>query len=326
MSSNKTPLVSIIVPIYNQSKYLSNCLESILSQTYKNLEIILINDGSTDNSEKICKKYCKKDSRFTVYKKPNGGLSDARNFGIKKARGEYLSFIDGDDIVHPNFISALIKALPENKDTLISCCRYQRFSNQNKINFAKNDSNRATFVDSRKYLINTLYQKDQTLYTVSACTKLYHKNIFKNLKFTIGILYEDFAIIDKILEQTSSIAIVDQKLYYYRITADSITTSTFNEKKLALLEHCSNLKKRHLNDPEILKSLDVMEFTRSYELLMSAPKTNQIQTALWHHIKTTRFSTLFSDARFKIKLSAMFSYLGKNISLFLITIPRRQHD
>ena len=120
------PLISIIVPVYNVEKYLNRCIESIVAQTYTNLEIILVNDGSPDNSAQICESWREKDNRITILHKENGGLSDARNKGLEVANGEYVSFIDSDDFVHSLYIEALY-TMCKNTNTKIAVCNFRRF-------------------------------------------------------------------------------------------------------------------------------------------------------------------------------------------------------
>ena len=128
----KESLVSCIVPVYNVEKYLNQCIESIVSQTYKNIEIRLINDGSTDTSPEICDRWEKKDERIIVIHKKNGGLSSARNEGLNQRKGEWIVFIDSDDYVHPQFIEILLEEVKNNK-VLMACCNYKSGKLDNDI-------------------------------------------------------------------------------------------------------------------------------------------------------------------------------------------------
>ena len=124
-------MISIIIPVYNVSKYLDKCLKSVVTQTYSNIQIILVNDGSTDNSGEICEKWCKKDKRIEVIHKRNGGLSNARNVGIERAQGEYLMFVDSDDIISDDLCELLHDRLLENNADLAICDTYHIFDNNN---------------------------------------------------------------------------------------------------------------------------------------------------------------------------------------------------
>ncbi len=128
MNGNSEELVSVIVPIYKVEEYLRECVDSIINQTYKNLEIILVDDGSPDNCGEICEEYARNDSRVTVYHKENGGLSDARNYGMARSHGEYITFVDSDDVIKENFVEALMELIHKyNADIAVS--PYISFSN-----------------------------------------------------------------------------------------------------------------------------------------------------------------------------------------------------
>ena len=194
-------LISIIVPVYNVEKYFDECVKSILNQSYKNIEIILVNDGSTDNSGNLCDNYATIDPRIKVIHKENGGLSDARNFGMKNANGEYFSFIDSDDYIDKYFIENLYNALiSQGDDCKISMCRFTR-----NINDFSNDKSIANKVDSNEVLKDILYQNDDSLYSVAAWNKLYHKTVFNSIIFPKGFINEDMFVICEVLSETKSV-------------------------------------------------------------------------------------------------------------------------
>ena len=328
-SLENKPLVSVIVPVYNQSEHLHESLDSILAQTYENLEIILINDGSTDDSEKICQEYCKKDNRFKLHNKTNGGLSDARNVGIKIAKGNFICFVDGDDIISARYITHLLGPLLENTESKVSACRYVRFTNQLPVETAVEPKSQS--ISSRQFYLNTLYQKNQTLFSVSVANKLFSKSIFKNIKFDKGVLYEDLAIIDRILLQSPEIELVDEILYYYRTTENSITTSEFTPRKLDMIKHCDDLLDRYQDDTEITAALTVMKFTRTFECLYYMRESKlgdrQTESSLWQYIKNTRSEILKNpNARKAVKLAATSSYLGLDIALAAFALNRKRRS
>lgn len=225
-------MISVIVPIYNVENYLEDCINSILSQSYKELEIILVDDGSPDSCGKICDKYSKKDSRITVIHKDNGGLSDARNTGIDAANGEYLSFVDSDDLLHKDFYLTLFNILIDNNSD-ISMCNFLKFTNE-KVNdkFIKNPTIKTI---SNIDALNDLYTNKYVNYIV-ACNKLYKATLFKNLKFPLGKIHEDEFTTPKILFKANKISIIEEELYYYRQTPNSIMNSQFNISNLDFLE------------------------------------------------------------------------------------------
>lgn len=217
------PLVSMVVPVYNVEEYLEECFDSIITQTYKNIEIFLINDGSTDNSGKIASKLAQNDSRVTVIHKENGGLSDARNAGMKIARGEYITFIDSDDYVDKNFVKNLVR-LAEETDADIVQCNNSRRSDQLGDGSAKyvSMSGKDAFIELMKFK------------TVSptAWGKLYRMVLFSNndLVFPVGRLHEDTAVLYKLVYLANRVVCSDLVLYYYRMNSVSIMTASYTKK------------------------------------------------------------------------------------------------
>ena len=200
-------LISIIVPIYNVEKYLDRCIKSIINQSYNNLEIILVDDGSPDRCGEMCDEWAKIDKRIIVVHKENGGLSDARNAGIDIAKGNYLSFIDSDDYVHKDFIKVLYElCIKYNSD--ISMCGAFETSKDENCNFNLQQGNECV-----KYSKTILERKDN-IYCV-AWNKLYKKEVFKYIRYPKGKLHEDVAVINKILYYSNKIAITDLRLYFY---------------------------------------------------------------------------------------------------------------
>lgn len=237
----------MIVPVYNVEKYISECMESILMQTYQNIEVIVINDGSTDNSAIIAEEYAKNDSRISIYHKKNGGLSSARNFGIDKAMGEFIHFIDSDDIISPFMIDNLYDACIRFNSKL-SMCQYTKdisvLERDLKIN--------TTFLQMPlKEIVNKI-KKTNYLY-VSAIAKLYHYSIFNKLRFPEGVIYEDGAIFLQVLDAAESIVLVSNVNYYYRTNPLSTTTSQISRKNLDIfITNQMKINFVKTNHPELL--------------------------------------------------------------------------
>lgn len=216
--------VSIIIPIYNVELYLERCIKSVIQQSYKKLEIILVNDGSQDNSAQICDRYAKMDERIVVLHKKNGGLSDARNCGLSNAKGEYITFLDSDDYLNTEYINYLVQLLEKNNAEL-SMCGYQKVYDTPK---SKNESvdkiNAEEIISGETALERFCYQKIQQ----EAWAKLYKKELFSDIKFPVGKLYEDYGTIYKIFYKCKKIAIGNEKLYYYYQRANSIMNTAFS--------------------------------------------------------------------------------------------------
>lgn len=219
-------LITIIVPVYNVEKYLKQCINSIINQSYKNLEIILVDDGSKDNSGKICDEYAKQDNRIKVYHKENGGLSDARNYGMQFANGKYMTFIDSDDIVSKNMIEVLFNNLYKY-DAQISECDYFRFFDEDELPIEKDLYNKDVKIsDAKKECEDLLHIKKRCM----VCGRLFLTSLWDNIRFPKGKYFEDQSTYYKVLLKTDKIVETSLKLYFYRRNPLSIV-STMNINK-----------------------------------------------------------------------------------------------
>lgn len=218
------PLVSVIIPIYNTAKYLKRCVDSVIQQNYKNLQIILVDDGSQDASPQICDYYKSKDSRVVVIHKENGGSSSARNEGIKIADGEFLVFVDSDDYVHRECIYRMITIQQLTSAEIVQCNMRVVFGNENE---KKHYSLKKHYVclSGRKAILDYRYK-------VSPCAKLYHKSLFENIKFPEGFIYEDEATYYRVAYLSRCICLMDEDLYCYFQSNNSITRN--DKRKLCM--------------------------------------------------------------------------------------------
>ena len=223
------PLVSIIVPVYNVEKYIDSCVISIITQTYKNLQVILVDDGTPDNSGKICDEYAKKDNRITVIHKENGGLSSARNAGLDIAKGDYIMFVDGDDYIADNAVEILVSA---NEKYDADFVQFELIHTKCE-DYIKNSVNENYNVQIITDLDKMYWKMYETVGSgESACTKLYKKHLFDGLKFKEGIIHEDVYFTLFMLQRAKKAAYIDIGLYYYIVRENSIITSAFSKKKL----------------------------------------------------------------------------------------------
>lgn len=226
MKNDKSPLISIIVPIYNTAKYLPKCLDSIITQTYKNLEIILINDGSTDNSGEIIKKYTKKDKRIKTINQENQGQSNARNNGLKIASGNYISFIDSDDTIEPNFIEKLLNTYDDNTSLSVCGINYKRLKNKTSENVYINPLRHKNQKESYKSYILYLLAIDGRLY--SSVNKLYRSNTAKKCQFDEKINFAEDTkfVLDYLKKAEEKIKFVLEPLYIYNFGTEDSTMKT----------------------------------------------------------------------------------------------------
>ncbi|PPL00253.1 glycosyltransferase family 2 protein [Parapedobacter indicus] len=226
------PLISVIVPVYKVEDYLERCVDSILIQTYRNLEIILVDDGSPDNCPIICDEYTRKDNRIRVIHRENGGLSEARNSGLDVAKGEFISFVDSDDAVHPQFIESLYKGIVQTGSDF-AVCGFQSFSEESEI---KTDfSSHEVYSYAGTDLLNGSYNIEY----IVAWNKLYKKEIWQNLRYPKGKYHEDEFVFHLVFYSAKKICRIKLPLYYYFRRENSIMTSKGDmllKRKTDLLE------------------------------------------------------------------------------------------
>lgn len=285
-----TPLISVIVPVYNVKKYVVDCIQSICAQTYNNLEIILVDDGSTDGSEHICDDYKLKDGRVFIIHKENGGLSDARNVAIDVCNGDYITFIDGDDFVSTDYIETLYHLLAST-NSQIAICGHKDFYELPVTEYIKTDSFFEYSPDEaiKEILINGKF-------TTSAWGKLYSAELFREIRYPNGRLFEDLYTTWKTFDRASKIVFTPSQEYFYRQNPTGIMNSKFNPQKLDILyvHHSliSGLKERR---PELVR----YGYERS-----GAYASIQLFAAL-----KSGYSTLDDLKQFRVEIRKHFRYL-----------------
>ena len=227
----KDSLLSVVVPVYNVEQYLNTCVDSILNQTYENIEVILVDDGSSDNSGSICDAYAEKDERIKVIHKSNGGLSDARNCGIDAASGEYIIFVDSDDYIHSQMFEILIGQVIAN-DSDIAACEYQKVPEGTATVEMRAEAE--VKILSGVKLLEELYSGNYSDISFISVCKLYKKSLFfdDDIRFPIGRYYEDMFTTHKLLYKARRVVIISEKLYFYRVRQGSIMHSDFTKKKI----------------------------------------------------------------------------------------------
>lgn len=222
-------MISVIVPVYNVEKYLERCVKSIAAQTYKDLEILLIDDGSTDKSEEMCDDFQQTDSRIKAFHKQNGGLSDARNYGIEHSAGEFISFVDSDDYIDEKMLETLHRLITENDADLAVCSAMDVFEGKEVTQVKEIKEFNLNKVESYKYML----RGDGI---PSACNKLYKRQTVGEVRFPVGKLYEDGFFTPQILKKVEKTAVTSKPMYYYFRRADSITTKPFRKGDLDVIE------------------------------------------------------------------------------------------
>lgn len=226
------PVISIIVPIYKVEKYLKRCIDSILNQTFKDFELILVNDGSPDGCGEICDDYSKKDNRIKVIHKKNGGLSDARNCGIDIASGEYIGFVDSDDFIHRDMYKILYELSKKNDFDIVQC-KYKKFIRSANFEDFNNKKLNFKVYSSRDAIRNLI---DNNNLNVNVWNKLYKRSLFDGVRFPKEKIHEDEFITYKLFYKSNSIVYCDEELYYYFQNDEGIMRSTDLIKRFDRIE------------------------------------------------------------------------------------------
>lgn len=315
------PKVSIIVPVYNVEKYLPKCLDSLVNQTLKDIEIIVINDGSPDHSQDIIDKYAKKYSKkIRAFKKDNGGLSDARNYGLKRAKGEFILFVDSDDYIDENACEKLYnKAISDNYD-IVLFKYYIVYPKSKKLMNVLNEYKDKNNISKKEYLLST----------PSACNKLFKTKFLIDNKFSfpIGIIYEDYASISTLILYNPKIAFVNKALYYYMQSDISITRRPVYNKKFEDIFTASDyLYERLKDDKDLGEELEyrfigylLYEGSLNFYKYRRIDNIKRISAWINKHYPKWRHNKYYKQKDFKYKLLCNLFYLKQ---IWLIDLVRK---
>ena len=325
-SCDMEPLISVIIPVYNVKTYLLACYTTVKNQTYKNLEIILVDDGSTDSSGKMCDEYALEDERVKVIHKINGGLSDARNAGLDIMTGEYVTCIDSDDIVSPDYISTLYTGAKQF-DTDITVGTMRAFYESDYITWGqligKNDKCEWQCLNRKDTLSKILLQAGVD---VSACAKLYRSSLFEKIRYPLARLYEDLATTYKLIDCTNKVAITSKPIYGYRRNREgSITKSGFSMKEMELMISYKEFYDFILkNYPELKREANVRYAVSAGIILESLyladeeSNNSEIAKEMKNIISSYKFDLLFSsEVSIQKKVKVFVARHSKKIYLHL---------
>lgn len=306
------PKVSIIVPVYNTMNYLKKCLDSLVNQSLKNIEIIVVNDGSTDDSQKIIDEYVQKYDFVRGYKKKNGGLSDARNYGLKYAKGKYITFIDSDDYVKKDlFLKTYNYAIKHKLDVVVSDTIIKE---ENKEYILKSNLN---------YSINPL--QNYVIAYPMACIRLIKKEVLNDLKFKKGILYEDLELMPSLVLKTKKIGFSDYAGYYYvQRTGSIMKQKEFNKKQLDIFEVLDvNRKRLYDKYPMEVEYLYITHLLRSATLRFLDYKETEeylkkIRNIMYEEFPNWKKNPYYLKSGKKLKIVCTLAYKGHyNILKFI---------
>lgn len=321
--NNRETLISVLIPVYNDEKYISLCFDSILSQTYTNLDILIIDDGSSDGSACICDNYAEKDKRIRVIHKKNEGQAVARNLAINLANGEYLIFVDSDDVITPSYVEALYDLIKKYDCKIaVSCLKTFKDGEEPIIDDSKYVEECFTPLHAVE-LMN--YQEKFDTWPVC---KLYHKSIFASgLRYPIGLIFEDFALTYLLLLESDKVAYCNRVDYYYRLRPNSTEGVAFDNYKMAGAMNVINSFNVHENILEpIEKSCKCRMVSFAYHLLLKMHDDDERRHVFEKIIKMNRFTVLFDKkARVKARLACFVSLFGfKIVKVLFSFIDRRK--
>ena len=316
-------LISVIIPVYNVEEYLHYAIESLEKQTYKNFEIILVNDGSTDNSGELCDEYSEKYSNVRVFHKENGGLSDARNFGVQKAKGEFITFLDPDDYLEVYSLELLV-GIQEVYDCDIVSTRvkatelYNVYSNHY---LTEENFKNVVIMDRDVFLEEAFYDK---VATVSACGKLYRKSILE-IPFPIGRIYEDLYIISEHVGKANKIVHTPIQIYNYYKRQGSIVNSKFTSKQYdffdAIAYNRKVIREKFNNVDKLVTAINAKEGIGSFKIIGSAYKTSISDVYNIRKIIKENSSDLLRNKR--ISYTFKMKYMLFILSPYLFNIIKR---
>lgn len=297
-------LISVIVPVYNVEKYIKRCLDSIINQTYKNLEVILIDDGSTDESGKICDEYEKKDNRIKVIHQNNSGVASSRNIGIENSSGLYITFIDSDDFVEVDYIEILFKEIMNN-DCDVSTCLYNKYSD--KLKRKRNIDYVVSKYSGKKALLSMLYQKniDSSLWG-----KMYKSKLLKSIKINNYKVFEDFDALYRIFNSDIKVCFINDYLYNYYVRLDSLIhdRSTYSED---ILLQILNKYYVECNDKDIKDAIESRMIDVHFSIICNLPHKDDNYNISKKYIICNRKKLLHNKMiNKKTKYAIIISYIS----------------
>lgn len=308
---NFQPKVSVIVPVYNVERYLRECVDSVLGQSYENIELILVDDGSTDGSGTICDEYAERDSRVRVIHKSNGGQSVARNTALDEAVGDWVMFVDSDDAIIDNAIELLLDAALES-DSEISM---GALANVESIEDLKSKpAGRCLTMNGAEASKKSLYQTDEKWgLIVSPCGKLFAKRLIDRFRFIPGILYEDLELLPQIMAAARTVVCQPSVIYYYRMNSES-SLGRFNPRRFDVLAVCDRLVEHFSSDNALRRAASDRRMSASFNILMLMARhgysDGRVAQICKNNIRCQRFDSLMNpNVRFRNKAGILLSYL-----------------
>ena len=319
------PLISVIVPAYNAEAFLDQCLESIVAQTYRHMEILVVDDGSTDGTGALCDRWAERDGRIRVIHQPNGGHSAARNAALDVMTGELVAMVDSDDVLHPEFAATLLDVMKQTGAD-IAVGGYIPFYNDVPVFPDAVQAGSIKRFNQQEAILAVLYQQGLTH---SPWGRLFKASLFDGIRFPLGIIYEDLAIIYPLLQRCTLVATTGSTLYGYR-QHESNSMRVFSPRRTAVLDVCEKLERQMQEEaPQYLKAARSRLLSAYFNIMLlsqqdKAGDYSLLQDRCWAGIKRLRRQCLLDpQVRRKNKIGILASYLGKT---FLCSIAGHNYQ
>lgn len=315
--------ISIIIPVYNVEKYIKRCLDSVINQTYKNIEVILINDGSLDNSGLICNEYAKKYNNIKVFHKENGGVSSARNLGIDKANGEYLAFVDPDDFIDKYMYEKLYNSIKKfNSEIAVSSFSYIINGIEDKQDISNKE-----IVFSKEVVIEKYFQNVYPFNYSFLCNKLFKKELFNEVRLNVKILVqEDTEIMIKLYNKSKKISYIGEALYFYELRNESLTSNKISRGKITTEQAFLEIYKYTKKSLSQFKSQALLKYTSYFfNIIIEIIKNyDEYEYDYYNLIRKLRlnYKEIISDKKMPLKYKVHASLLLISPKLYRYYIQR----
>ena len=310
----------MIIPVYQVKNYLERCVSSVLSQTFTDYEIVLVDDGSTDGSGEICDRYAREHENITVIHKTNGGLSSARNAGLQLADSKYIMFVDSDDIIHSKTLEKQLSILHQtDADAVI--CSFQRFSYEKEIDISSDKISSKITVFSGLDVEKQMFTNTDVSNYVSSCGKIFKRELFNDIFFPVGRLFEDEFTTYKLYYKCKKIAVTDDIHYFYYINTNGITGTLNINKRFdeydAQFERIQFFKENNCSE---LYHLSILKFlyTAQWDLIECQQKRQEFNAA-----KAVKFQNQYTSAMNRAKAEKIVSF-SKNYDYYVLAYPKQK--
>ena len=305
-------LISVIVPVYNIEEYICDSIDSILNQSYKNIEVLIVDDGSTDNTGKICDEYAAKDNRVSVFHIENGGAAHARNVALDKMTGEYVAFVDGDDYINKLYLEILYNNILKIKADIATCNWVEIHPNGMGV---CGEMISCEIYDNERAIKELLYQVkiDSAMWA-----KLFKSSLFSDIRFPVGNIYEDLAIIYKLFEKSQRVSYNTYDGYFYLIRSSGTTLHDFTPKKMDLIDTLDEMD-QYLSEkyPTLKKAIASRIVRGNFHIYLQVPRKQQFKKyrkRIEKNIRKLRRTVICdSEARNGTRISLGITYLSFNL-------------